>query len=249
MTKTVFESEPHDGVALVTLRDEATKNSYSQPLMAGLTDAMNGISQNERYKVVVLTGYGNYFLTGGSKDELQRLQAGKLSIKKLTNMLNLLISCPIPIISAMQGHAIGAGFALGLHADLVVLAKESVYTANFVRYGFTPGQGATRSVPTKFGHALGYEMLYTGRNYRGAELAKRGAQMPILPRKEVLGHALDMAQQMAHAPRPTMVQLRRLLSADWRKNFDAHIEDEMSTMAETVQQAEVAENMAAIFSQ
>ena len=244
---TVFVTEPHDGVALVTLRDEATKNSYSPALIAGLTDAMNAISQDERYKVVVLTGYGNYFLTGGSEEELRRLQAGNLSIQKLIDMLNLIVSCPIPIISAMQGHAIGAGLALGLHADLVVLAKESVYTANFVRYGFTPRQGRTHSIPTKFGRVLGYEMLYTGRNYRGGELARRGAQMPILPRKEVLAHALEMAQQMAMAPRPTLVNLRRLLSADWRKNFDAYIHEEMSTMAETVRQAAVKEKMAEIF--
>ena len=96
------------------------------------------------------------------------------------------LDCKIPVIAAMQGHAIGGGFSLGLFADFVLLSRESIYTASFMKYGFTPGFGSTYIFPKKLGTVLGSEMLLTARKYRGEELKKRGASFEVYPRAEVL---------------------------------------------------------------
>ena len=59
------------------------------------------------------------------------------------SILPLLLDCKIPTIAAMQGHALGGGLAFGCYADLIILAEECFYSANFMNHGFTPGMGAT----------------------------------------------------------------------------------------------------------
>ncbi|MDJ1630942.1 enoyl-CoA hydratase-related protein [Bacillus velezensis] len=112
------------------------------------------INAHPSYKTVLLTGYGNYFCTGGTQEGLLTIQSGKLQFTDL-KLHSLLLDCRIPVISAMQGHAIGAGFTIGLSSDFVILSRESFYSCNYMKYGFTPGMGATYIVPEKLGIVLG----------------------------------------------------------------------------------------------
>lgn len=231
------------GVSEITLQDMQTKNSFSGELLAGLKATLQAVAADEQCKVVILTGYGNYFLSGGTKEELQQLQSQKRSTNFALELISLLVDCPIPVIAAMQGHGIGAGFVLGLHADLIILARESIYTTNFLKYGFTPGMGATQVVPAKLGPDLGQEMLFAARNYRGGELAERGVACPVLPRQEVLPHAHRLATEIATAPRKSLVNLKQLLSAPWRATFDDKVNHEMAVLAATMQQPAVAQRI------
>ncbi len=97
----------------------------------------------------------------------------------------------------MQGHGIGGGLVFGLFADFVLLSRESIYTANFMKYGFTPVTGATYVL----GLGLAEEMLLSARTYRGADLEKRGIQFPVLPGVEVLQNAHQLARDLAEKPR------------------------------------------------
>jgi polyketide biosynthesis enoyl-CoA hydratase PksI len=242
-------TESSEGVCEIVMQDKATKNSLTPLLMNSLTDAFQRAVQNEATKVIILTGYDTYFLSGGTKEELLHLQSGELDTAILINFLRLMVECPVPVIAAMQGHGIGAGFVFGLHADLIVLARESIYTTNFLRYGFTPGMGATLVLPAKFGPMLAHEMLFTARNYRGGELAQRGVTCPVLPRQEVLPHARRMAGEIASAPRSTLLQLKKLLTAAWRPAFLDRVTKEMEMLTQTIQQPDIVERIQARYGQ
>ena len=245
----VHLTELGHGVAQITMQDDEAKNTLSQKMKDELTHCFRGVSQDDKYKVVILTGYGNYFSCGGTKEELMQLQRGELSGESIIEIMKLIVDCEIPVIAAMQGHALGAGFVLGLYADLMVLSRESIYTTNFMKYGFTPGAGATIIVPAKLGGILGQEMLFTARTYRGAELEKRGIGCAVLPRKEVLPHARQLAYQMAEAPRTSLVNLKTLLSGTWRDAFDNMIEKELASFWQTIQQPEVTKRINARYGQ
>lgn len=248
-TDVVQVADLGNGVSEITVQDTETKNCFSPRLFHSLTACFRRAAENEQGKVVILTGYGNYFLSGGTKEELLHLQSGAQSTDFVPDLIRLITDCPLPVIAAMQGHGIGAGFVLGLHADLVILARESIYTTNFLKYGFTPGMGATVVVPAKFGPLLGQEMLFTARNYSGGELAQRGVTCPVLPRQEVLPYARQMAQEMADAPRTSLIRLKHLLSAAGRNRFHVHIEEEMAIVAATIQQPEIAARIETRFGQ
>lgn len=234
------------GVVLVTMQDRANKNTFSDALIRGLTEAFARIGEREDCKAVVLTGYDNYFSSGGTQEGLRDLFEGKFKFTD-RDLYSLALNCPVPVVSAMQGHGIGGGFVLGMFGDIVVLSRESVYTANFMKYGFTPGMGSTFILPTKLGFALAEEMMLTGSNYRGDQLQKRGVPFSVLPREEVLPHALELAANLAEKPRVSLVALKTHLVAPIRERLAHFIDAEVAMHALTFHQSEVKQQIEAAF--
>ncbi len=230
------------------MQDRMHKNTFSEELIRGLIQSFEAIQDNSTYKVVVLTGYDTYFASGGTKEALLAIYEGKVKFTDV-NIYSLALDCQIPVIAAMQGHGIGGGFVLGLYADFVILSRESVYTTNFMKYGFTPGMGATYIVSRKLGLALAEEFLITANNYRGAELAQRGIPFPVLPRKDVLDSAYQLARQVAEKPRVSLITLKDHLVAPLREQLPNVIEQEVAMHEKTFHQAEVKERIRTLFGQ
>ncbi|MGE4278083.1 MAG: SDR family NAD(P)-dependent oxidoreductase [Magnetospirillum sp.] len=196
-----------DGVVLLRMVERVDKNCFTDALMDALVAAFDAIAALDRAKVVVLTGFDGYFACGGTRSGLQSLQQGATSFTD-RKIYSLPLACPLPVIAAMQGHAIGAGWSLGLFCDHAVFAAEGVYHSNYLWYGFTPGAGATLVFPARLGDALGREVLFTAREYRGRELAERHAGLDVRPAAQVLDHALGLAHGLARQPRQTLRDLK-----------------------------------------
>ena len=234
------------GVALIRMQDRANKNTFTFEMIDRLTEAFAEAGARQDVRAVVLTGYDSYFSSGGTQEGLRDLFEGRYRFTD-KDLYSVALNCPLPVVAAMQGHGIGGGFVLGLFADLAVLARESVYTANFMKYGFTPGMGATLVLPEKLGPALAQEMMLGAGNYRGEELQRRGAPFPVLPREQVLPHALELAASLAEKPRQSLVALKRHLSASLRARLPAFIEQELELHEQTFHQPEVRERIEALF--
>ena len=240
--------EIRPGILQVTMQDRAHKNTFSEAILSGLADAFAAVGASASCKAVILTGYDTYFCSGGTQEALMALQGSP--DRRFTDVsitYQLALECPVPVIAAMQGHAIGGGLVMGLYCDLVVMSRESVYSTNFMRYGFTPGMGGTFIVPHKLGQALGVEMLLTGSNYRGADLERRGVGFPVVPRTEVMDHALRLAENLAEKPRTSLTTLKRHLTEPVRTALPATISSEVAMHARTFHQPEVRERILALF--
>lgn len=238
--------EVSPGVVQITMQDRESKNTFSPALARGLIEAFGRVGENPACRVVVLTGYDRYFASGGTRAGLLSLHEGNGTFADV-NLYSLAMDCPVPVISAMQGHGIGGGFVMGLFADFVVLGRENVYTTNFMKYGFTPGMGATLIVPAKLGLSLGHEMLMTADTYRGADLEKRGVPFRVVPHGQVLAVALEMATGLAQKPRHSLVVLKRHLTASLQRDLPAAIEQEIEMHAATFHVAEIKDRITALF--
>ncbi|MGS0763573.1 polyketide synthase [Syntrophomonas curvata] len=232
----LYEVEPD--IALVKMQDKANKNTFTRELISGLMEAFESIEANLHYKVVILTGYDNYFASGGTKDGLLSIFEGNAKFNDL-NIYSLALDCRIPVISAMQGHGIGGGFVLGLYADFVILSRESIYTTNFMRYGFTPGLGSTYILSKKLGFSLAEELLLSGNYFRGQELEKRAIPFPVLPRQEVMNYALQLARSVAEKPRNSLIVLKDHLVNPIREELPKIIEKELAMHEKTFHNPQV----------
>ena len=221
-----------DGVVLITLCDEKNKNTFSEELTRGLIDSFNRVRRSQDFKVVVLTGFGNYFACGGTKAALLAIQEGNAKFTD-RNISGLPLECEIPVIAAMQGHAVGAGWAMGFYCDHIFLSAESTYHSPYMRYGFTPGAGATFILPARLGMDLGREVLFTAREYKGHELKQRGISIPVLPRAEVVAHALKLAHEIALAPRDRLIQEKADQRQSLREVFETICKSEILLHAKT----------------
>lgn len=248
MEAVVRLEEVEPSIAQVTMEDRVNKNTFSRPLLQGLFDAFDAIEANPQYKAVILTGYGSYFASGGTKEGLLAIQEGKANFTDgRRNVYSLALDCSIPVIAAMQGHGIGGGFVIGLFADVVILGRECVYTTNFMNYGFTPGMGATYIMPRKLGVALAEEMLLSGGSYRGAELEKRGIPFTVTARNDVLASAYAIARSIAEKPRPSLVMLKNHLVRSLRAELPPFIQQEVAMHEQTFPHAEVKERIQSLY--
>lgn len=231
-----------EGILQITMQDRISKNTFSAALVEGLIAAFDAVALDKRCKAVILTGYDSYFASGGTKEGLLQLSEGKSKFSD-RDFYSLALHCEVPVIAAMQGHGVGGGFVLGLFSDFPVLSRESVYTTNFMKYGFTPGMGSTFVLPAKLGIALAEEMMLTARTYRGEDLQRRGVPFPVLPRQEVAAYALELARNIAEKPRVSLVTLKSHLVAGLRSGLDAVIRQEEEMHAKTFGQPEVKDRI------
>ncbi|MFS0873150.1 polyketide synthase [Paenibacillus xylanilyticus] len=247
MTNPVVECrEIETGIVQVTLQDREQKNTFTERLVRGLIEAFEEIAANDRCKAVILTGYDNYFCSGGTKEGLLAIHEGRGRFTD-ANVYALALECKVPVIAAMQGHAIGGGFVMGLFADFVILSRESVYTTNFMRFGFTPGMGATYIVPKKMGFSLGEEMLMSANNYRGDDLEKRGVSFRVVQREDVINQALQLARQLAEKPRLSLITLKDHLVRSIREELPRVIKHEMAMHEKTFHEPEVKDRIISLF--
>ena len=216
MTMPLVHCQVDDGVATVRMQDAAGKNSFSEGFLSELSEALRAAVAEESSRVILLCGLPDVFCSGAPLELLRELSLNEMDPSEIHLSRELLL-LPLPVIAAMQGHATGGGLALGLCADMAVIARESRYGASFMNMGFTPGMGMTRLLEHAMVPARAYEMLFTGRFCRGSEFEGGGGFNRVVPKDQVEAVAMDMARQVAEKPRPALELLKRTLSCRRRK--------------------------------
>jgi enoyl-CoA hydratase/carnithine racemase len=233
MSPELFAVTPRgEGVASIRIADDA--EPYLGP---GWTDAFERslarAGEDCGIRAVVLEGGERYFQAGASRDALLQSDGVGAAASHGAAALRALLALPVPVVAAAAGHAIGGGLLVALWCDAIVLGEESLYGANFMALGFTPGMGATHAVPEAFGPFLGRELLWTGRLLTGREI--RAASCPlshaVKPRAQVIDHALMHAREIADTPRGTIVLLKRQLAAGRREALERALRAEASAHA------------------
>jgi polyketide biosynthesis enoyl-CoA hydratase PksI len=208
-----------DGVALVEMVDHRRSNALGDELVRALDAALRTLAVDQEVKVIVLAGLPEVFSSGASREVLTGLAKGTVDPVEI-GLAATLLQVPLPTIAAMEGHAVGGGLALGLCADIVLLARESRYGATFMNMGFTPGMGATALLEHVFSRAVAHELLFTGELRLGRDLERCGGVNYVLPRAEVRGRALAVARRVAEKPRRSLELLKMTLAAPRRRAFD-----------------------------
>lgn len=170
------------------------------------------VAGDEAVRVVVLEGGVTHFCAGARRDSLLGPEAARDVSSYAAALPELLLAFPLPTVAAMAGHAVGGGLLVGLWCDAAFFAQESLYGANFMALGFTPGMGSTAVLEDAFGAPLAREMLYTGRLLKGRELAAAGCARYVVPRSEVRPRAMALAEEIALAPRAALIELRHVLA-------------------------------------
>ncbi len=227
LESTVISAIAHpEGVLEVHMADRDAKNMFSDAFSRGMREVFAHVEENRAYKVVVITGYDNYFSSGGTQDTLLAIHEGKARFTD-NKVFQLPLTCTVPVIAAMQGHGVGAGWAMGMYADFALFSDESRYLSPYMGYGFTPGAGSTLMFPEKTGYDLARETLLTAQEYSGGELKDRGLRNPVLPRERVLPAAMALARRIAQGSRGRLVVLKRrwahVLQASLQDTFDREL--------------------------
>lgn len=220
MTALVRFEPGEGGVGTIAMVDAKGNNAMTPAWLAAFAAAVAQAQAWPALKVVLLVGTPEVFSSGASQGMLAAFVGGQASPSEIV-LPKVVLDIPVPVVAAMEGHAIGGGLALGVCADIVVLARESRYGASFMNMGFTPGMGTTRLLEHVLSPALVAELLFTGEPKKGSFFEGRSGVNAVLPRAEVRPYAARLAERIAEKPRLALELLKRTLSLPRRQAFEA----------------------------
>ncbi len=207
-----------EGVATITLNRPAVRNAFGDGMGIDLADAYRTADADDSVRAVVLTGTPPAFCAGAD------LSSGADTFQPRTDqdfsasaVATRAWDVRKPVIAAVNGHAIGVGFTLTLQCDMRIFAADAKYGIVQVRRGMMGDGYSHWTLPRIAGFANAAEILLTGRTFNGHEAKEFGVCNRVLPNREVLPAALEVAHDIAANTAPVSVAVsKRLLWETWR---------------------------------
>jgi enoyl-CoA hydratase len=230
-----FERHP-DGVMLITLNRPEVLNAANEEMHAELARVWADINLDSDTRVAVVTGAGRAFSAGGDLAMVER-QIGNYDLvtsmlREMSDLVYNMANCEKPIVSAINGVAVGAGLVVALLADISICAADARLGDGHVRLGVAAGDHAAIIWPLLCGLAKAKYYLLTGEMVTGQEAERIGLVSKALPREEVLAEAMSVASRLATGPQLAVRLTKRALNG-WIRNagpiFDQSAAYEMLT--------------------
>ncbi len=246
-----FRWETDGPVATVTLSRPERKNPLTFESYAELRDTFRQLAFATDVKVVVLTGAGENFCSGGDVHDiigpLVRMKEGGrmdelLAFTRMTgDLVRAMRACPQPIVAAVDGQCVGAGAILAMASDLRLGTARSRVAFLFTRVGLSGADmGACALLPRIVGQGRASELLYTGRGMGGEEAERWGFYNRLAEPERLLDDAMELARQLAAGPTFAHAMTKRCLHQEWSMGVDEAIEAEAQAQAICMQTEDFA---------
>ena len=247
-----FLYEQHDGVGTITLNRPERLNAITFEVYHELTDFFVELREQKDLRVVVITGAGRAFCSGGDVIDIigaltGRDAEGLLEFTRLTcELIRNMRALPKPIIASLNGTVAGAGACIALASDLRIAAEEAKIAFIFVKVGLAgTDMGATYLLPRMVGLAKATELLMTGDFVSAAEAETMGLYNRVVPRDQLAAATAEFAKRLAHGPAVGLAKTKEMLNREMHMGFEAALEAEAIAQALCMQTPDFKEAHAA----
>lgn len=195
-------------------------NALHPQLLQDLSTAFSDVHQEKRVSAVVLTGAGENFCAGldlhvlsqiAEMPEVDALTEWLTAWRNFSELLEQMLRFPKPIVAAVDGAAVGAGFGLALAADMILPTSKAEFSAPAVRRGLVGGATAAL-LSFRAGAATAARLLLTGAPIDCLETYRLGLTMAPVPVDQIWVAASELATQCTHAPREAIQATKRVLN-------------------------------------
>lgn len=191
-------------IGTITLNDPERLNAMSEAMAVEFKTLVATLMKNRELRVIILTGAGRAFSAGGdlsmlkAKSQLDPQENRRRMLNYYSSFLSIL-DLNIPIIVALNGHAIGAGLCLAAACDIRIAAQNAKFGATFTRLGLHPGMGATYSFERLMGYAAASEFMLTGRVIEAQEALNFGLVSRVVNEEDVVKTSQIVAEEILQA--------------------------------------------------
>lgn len=241
-----------DGVATVTFNRPDKLNALTFEAYADLRDLLAELPHRDDVKVVVLTGDGRGFCSGGDVEEiigeLQKMDAhGLLEFTRMTGAVTkALRECPLPVIAGVNGVAAGAGSVLALASDIRVLARSATFAFLFTKVGLAGADmGSAYLLPRLVGLGRATELLLLGDKIDAERAHSIGLATDVVDDDELGEVTTRLARRLADGPAWAYSTTKVLLTRELDMDLGSSIELEAMTQALLMKSDDHAEFLAA----
>jgi enoyl-CoA hydratase/carnithine racemase len=247
-----FLYEERDGIATITLNRPERLNAITFEVYHELTDFFATLSAEKDVRVVIITGAGRAFCSGGDVidiiGELQGRDAeGLLEFTRLTcDLIRNMRALPKPIIASLNGTTAGAGACIALASDIRIAVEEAKIAFIFVKVGLAgTDMGATYLLPRMVGLAKATELLMTGDFVEAGEAERIGLYNRVVPRDRLERVTREFAEKLASGPALGIAKTKEMLNRELHMSFESALEAEAVAQALCMQTPDFKEAHAA----
>jgi enoyl-CoA hydratase len=221
-------------IRLIELNRPEQRNAASEGLHTALAGIWDRLAADEAVRAVVLTGRGRAFSAGGDFQVMTRVQRDEAfrdqNIAEARRIITGMVRCPVPVIAAVNGPAVGLGCSLALLSDMVLMAEGAYLADPHVQVGLVAGDGGAMVLPLIVGLARARELLFLGSRVGAEEAVRLGLANRVVPGDKLLDEAMDVARRLAALPVTALRGTKRAVNL--------HLEQAMSVVMEAALEAE-----------
>jgi 2-(1,2-epoxy-1,2-dihydrophenyl)acetyl-CoA isomerase len=202
--------EKFEKVARITLNRPDVKNALNIPILQDIASAVEDVKKDDNIKILVITGVGDVFSSGGDVNFVY--EACDKSLMEIRNILKenygaaalSLRTLEKPVIGAINGAAMGAGFDFSLHFDLRIASEAAVFGSIWIRIATIPALGGMFLLPKIIGLAKAAEMMMTGEAIDAQEALRVGLVNKVVPAEQLQDKAMELATKLSNGPSVAM---------------------------------------------
>jgi enoyl-CoA hydratase len=246
--------EVRGGVHLVTLDRPDALNAVDSPMHQALRGVWHFLADDPEVRAIVVTGRGRAFSAGGDLDHIVDLQRDRTlrrqDIDEARSIILSLLDCPVPVIAAVNGPAIGLGCSVAVMADIVYMAESAYLADPHVAIGLTAGDGGAAVWPVLTSLVHAKEFLYTGDRIPAADAVRIGLATRVFPDDALMPAALAMGERLAALPRQALETTKRAVNMHLRRTvvdvLDAALASEFDSFDTPEHQAKIEQMRAKI---
>lgn len=230
----VERPEAYNGaVQVIRLNRPDKKNALTQAMYGAMVDAMNAGDADDAVRVHVFLGTPECFTAGNDmQDFLNYAISGRMGEGRVNGFLTALANVKKPMISGVDGLAIGVGTTMHFHCDLTIASPRSEFRTPFVDLALLPEAGSSLLGPAVMGYQRAFSMLALGESFSAEAARDAGLIYKVVPEEEVEVTTLAVAAEVASKPPQAMQIARDLLRRGRREQVIARIEEESALFGE-----------------
>jgi enoyl-CoA hydratase/carnithine racemase len=237
-----------NGVATITLNRPERLNALTFEVYRELTDTFAALRNEPDVRVVVITGAGRAFCSGGDVHEIigglfDRDMEGLLEFTRLTcELVRNIRALRKPVIASLNGTTAGAGACIALAADIRIASEAAKIAFLFVKVGLSGADmGAAYLLPRVVGLTRATELLYTGDFISAPEAERIGLYNNVVPGDQLSAITRELAERLAQGPAFALAKTKELLDREANMNLDAALECEAQAQAICMQHPDYRE--------
>ena len=228
--------EVKDRVATLTLNRPDKLNAFTGPMIERWAWALNEAQRDPDVNVVVVTGAGKAFCSGGDVARMGQGEPTPLDHKNtlwehIHRVPKALEQMDKPVIAMVNGVAVGAGMGMAVMCDLRIASDAARFSTGYVRVGLVPGDGDTYFLPRLVGSAKALELLWTADFIEAPEAERLGIVNRVVPADRLAEETLALARKIADGPQVPIRMIKRLVYQSLRLDLRTHLDLVSSHMA------------------
>jgi enoyl-CoA hydratase len=211
----LFEHKDN-GILQITINRPDKLNATNARLHWELTQVWRVVDADERTRVAVITGAGRAFSAGGDLEmvdkQIKNFKAVANIMKEAAEVVYSIVNMEKPVVSAINGVAVGAGLAVALMADVSIIAEDARFTDGHIRLGVGAGDHAAIVWPLLCGMAKAKYYLLTCDFIDGKEAERIGLVSLAVPKEQLMDKAMEVATKLATGPQYAVRWTKRALN-------------------------------------